>query len=306
MLFYLPTHSHGYILHSQICIVGHIKILEMLKYKGASLNSEDTDKLTPSHLAAFHGKKNVLIWFETQTDVVINAVHAQIVRNALVTTSDPKFHQLQTQTAKTFRHFGTTQRHHQETQTWLLGECKRCLQHGATRKCSKCKAVFYCSQDCQVADWKKGGHKASCGKVPAVAPSAAAQPSFDDVTFPCYHLKLDVKTEKYLTVSVRNADMKYLPSAIDLLSRGLVKAEVDTSDVTKFIPDIFIYDEQHTQTDRAVAYLHRETIRLLCGSDGVEALEKHGCIGTSAWFVTGGPRGPSERQPVVHVTKEIL
>ena len=285
--------------------VGNIPILEILKNEGASLNSADSDKLTPSHLAAFHGKKEVLQWFETQTDVVINAVHIQIVRNALVTSTDPKFSQLQTQTAKVFRHYGTTKKHHLETQTWLLGQCHRCLKHGANRKCSKCKEVFYCSQECQVYDWKQGGHKATCGKeVPET--NTAARPSFEDVTFPCYHLKLDTTTETYLTVSVRDSNLKYLPSAIDLLSRGLVKAEVDTSDESKFIPDVFIYDEQHSRTDKAVAYLHRECIRVLCGEEGVAALEKHRRLGTSAWFMTGGPRGPSDRQPVVHVTKEIL
>jgi hypothetical protein len=130
-------------------------------------------------------------------------------------------------------------------------------------------------------------------------------PRFEDITFPCYHLNLDVKTQKYLTVSARNK-MKYLPSAIDLVRRGLVKKEVDTSDNTKFIPDVFIYDERYTRTDKAVAYLHKECIRYLCGDEGVAALEEHRRMGTSAWFITGGPMGPTERDPVVHVTKELL
>lgn len=286
-----------------VLITGNIKILEVLKYKGSSLNSTDADKLTPSHLAAFHGKKDCLHWFEAETDVVINAVHLQIVQNALVTSADPKFDKLQTQAAKAFRHYGTTQRHHRDTLAWLLGECGRCHKHGATRKCSKCKEVFYCSQECQVADWKQGGHKNSCGKI---INTPESRPKFEDCTFPCYHLKLDSKTETYLTVSARDSNMKYLPSAIDLLSRGLVRVEDDTGNVDKFIQDVFIYDEQHSRQDKAVAYIHRECIRVLCGDEGVAALEKHRRLGTSAWFMTGGPRGPTERQPVVHVTKEIL
>lgn len=283
--------------------MGHIAILDILKYKGATLNTPDSDKSTPSHMAAFHGKKDTLQWFETQTDVVINAVHSQIIKNALITSKDPNFNQLQTQTAKAFRHYGTTMRSHLETQTWLRGECHRCLKHGATRKCSKCKEVFYCSQDCQVVDWKQGGHKAACGKLPP--PTTATAPSFNDVTLPCYYLKLDTNTEKYLTVSAR-VPINYLPSAIDLLTHGLVKTEVDTSDESKFISDVFIYDEQHSKTDKAVAYIHREGIRLLCGEEGVAALELHRRMGTSSWFMTGGPRGPAERQPVLHVTKNIL
>lgn len=289
--------------------IGQVEILNLLKLKGASLNIADSDKLTPSHLAAFHGKKYVLEWFETNTEVVINAVHLQIVKNALVTSSDPNFSHLQTQTAKTFRHFGTTQRHHLETRAWIAGECHRCHVHGATRQCSKCKEVFYCGQECQVADWKKGGHKSLCGKASSKASvpvGSTPGPCFEDVSLPCYNLKLDTATETYLTVSARDSGLKYLPSAVDLLSRGLVKAEVDTSDEDKFIADVFIYDEQHSREDKAIAYLHRECIRLLCGEDGVKALLKHRRMGTSAWFMTGGPRGPTERQPVVHVTKEIL
>jgi MYND finger len=28
--------------------------------------------------------------------------------------------------------------------------------------CSKCKVAFYCSRECQLQDWKKGGHKQEC------------------------------------------------------------------------------------------------------------------------------------------------
>lgn len=32
----------------------------------------------------------------------------------------------------------------------------------AFKKCSACKLAFYCSESCQMADWKVGGHKALC------------------------------------------------------------------------------------------------------------------------------------------------
>ncbi len=28
--------------------------------------------------------------------------------------------------------------------------------------CAKCTQVLYCSKECQVTDWKRGGHKADC------------------------------------------------------------------------------------------------------------------------------------------------
>lgn len=34
----------------------------------------------------------------------------------------------------------------------------------ALSRCGKCKRVQYCSRECQVAGWKRGGHKHSCGQ----------------------------------------------------------------------------------------------------------------------------------------------
>lgn len=32
------------------------------------------------------------------------------------------------------------------------------------RQCSKCNRVYYCNRDCQIDDWKYGGHKEACRK----------------------------------------------------------------------------------------------------------------------------------------------
>lgn len=37
--------------------------------------------------------------------------------------------------------------------------CNNCHQN-ATKRCSKCKQVWYCSRDCQLSDWKV--HKPTC------------------------------------------------------------------------------------------------------------------------------------------------
>ena len=45
-----------------------------------------------------------------------------------------------------------------------------CLVCGlpSDKKCSKCLKVSYCSKEHQIIDWKKGGHKANCGKEVAI------------------------------------------------------------------------------------------------------------------------------------------
>ena len=54
--------------------------------------------------------------------------------------------------------------------------CKRCLKipeegAGAMRRCGRCRAVYYCSRECQMGDWGGGGHKELC-KIAAAALSS--------------------------------------------------------------------------------------------------------------------------------------
>ena len=42
-----------------------------------------------------------------------------------------------------------------------IEECEKCVK-SAPKKCSSCKKVYYCSQECQKQDWKF--HKISCQK----------------------------------------------------------------------------------------------------------------------------------------------
>lgn len=42
--------------------------------------------------------------------------------------------------------------------------CRNCFQSGRDmQKCSRCKQIFYCSKECQVADWKR--HKKDCSRL---------------------------------------------------------------------------------------------------------------------------------------------
>ena len=55
------------------------------------------------------------------------------------------------------------------TATTLAGafgpdKCGNCGA-AASRRCTRCKAVKYCSGECQTQHWKQGGHKAVCKRV---------------------------------------------------------------------------------------------------------------------------------------------
>jgi hypothetical protein len=44
--------------------------------------------------------------------------------------------------------------------------------HGS-KKCSGCRAVWYCGEACQLADWREGGHRRVCKQLAATAPRQA-------------------------------------------------------------------------------------------------------------------------------------
>ncbi|KAJ7213069.1 hypothetical protein GGX14DRAFT_696952 [Mycena pura] len=44
-------------------------------------------------------------------------------------------------------------------------ECGKIQDSSRCRRCSGCKTHYYCSSDCQTADWKHGGHRNHCGSL---------------------------------------------------------------------------------------------------------------------------------------------
>ena len=58
-----------------------------------------------------------------------------------------------------------------------------------------------------------------------------------------------------------------------------------------YVEDVLIFDERHTKVDVAVTNVHRQALRVLCGDDGLAALENMSLprrMTTSAWLMTGG------------------
>ncbi|XP_052771747.1 uncharacterized protein LOC128211237 [Mya arenaria] len=53
--------------------------------------------------------------------------------------------------------------------------CARCAKPESSKRCAKCKSVYYCSQLCQKADWKQ--HKPSCEELAAHLCSFCSEPN---------------------------------------------------------------------------------------------------------------------------------
>jgi tetratricopeptide (TPR) repeat protein len=51
------------------------------------------------------------------------------------------------------------------------GVCKHCGKPGATERCSRCRAAYYCDRRCQKADWR-AWHKQLCSTAPETAAEA--------------------------------------------------------------------------------------------------------------------------------------
>ena len=51
-----------------------------------------------------------------------------------------------------------------EETPFICASCGSVITKRPAPSCSRCKVTTYCDRDCQVAHWKKGGHKQACGK----------------------------------------------------------------------------------------------------------------------------------------------
>lgn len=61
-------------------------------------------------------------------------------------------------------------------------ECAACDYVGATRACTGCRTVRYCSQECSKAHWRTGGHKKICKDVQRQAAAIASGSSSSKIS----------------------------------------------------------------------------------------------------------------------------
>ena len=62
--------------------------------------------------------------------------------------------------------------------------CGGCGKPGALSKCAGCMRVAYCSKNCQVQHWKKGGHKRECKQLKLAATPTGQAPLTVKVSAP--------------------------------------------------------------------------------------------------------------------------
>ena len=58
--------------------------------------------------------------------------------------------------------------------------CALCHKPNATKRCGRCRAVVYCSRDCQAAHWKSA-HKLTCGASPPPVPPRPQTPGISEL-----------------------------------------------------------------------------------------------------------------------------
>ncbi|KAK7058185.1 hypothetical protein R3P38DRAFT_3253164 [Favolaschia claudopus] len=64
-------------------------------------------------------------------------------------------------------------------------KCGKIQEKLSLRRCSQCRAAYYCNRECQLADWEQGGHRAFCGvdKVLSLADSGSNPATYNERKF---------------------------------------------------------------------------------------------------------------------------
>eukprot|EP01084_Bolivina_argentea_P166278 288716_1 len=109
--------------------------------------------------AKLKSKRNI---FLTKMIMNVHNIHYYVIYKEKINIGKPK----------KYKHATNEQEQH---------KCGQCNKIGATKRCSRCKKLYYCDQECQRANWKL--HKLNCAK--AITASASATVNNNPYTFIC-------------------------------------------------------------------------------------------------------------------------
>lgn len=158
--------------------------------------------------------------------------------------------------------------------------CANCgIEESTVRLCSRCKLSFYCSVECQTADWRrKGGHKKYCIPVEKRKPESQTSPlpkapsncakcpiclagivsKDDSCELPCSHVFHTACVKEFRTHGAAQEKNSRCP---------LCREDLDSSLKTQFLKGCKLYDEIKRKRDLLLLNLD--------GRDGYEAFAEY-------------------------------
>lgn len=111
--------------------------------------------------------------------------------------------------------------------TIVLKICAKCGKPGCTKRCDRCKFVYYCEKSCQEADWKN--HKLGCGKeTAATAVARVYRENYNNVIHEFWQMyRMEVGKDKDIVVIVNMQDATKSPDVEpNNMSAHIVDAEM--------------------------------------------------------------------------------
>jgi len=148
-------------LHSAAACIApsRVEVLEYMLSKGALPDVQDTKGNTPSHFAAFRGNGDFI-------PILLEAGADAAVKNEEGKTATEEFEKVREQAAadraQELEAMMQASSSNRPARVCSLESCANTeSQSGTFKRCGRCKVKYYCSQRCQLQDWKLG-HRGEC------------------------------------------------------------------------------------------------------------------------------------------------
>jgi len=153
-------------LHIAVSVPGCDEIVNLLVKHGASVNAADCDNNTPAHYALLNGNEDGYIaMLNRDADLTLKNSRGQTPEELYIEFKNKR----QKEEGEKMKEADESKAADEPVQfdegvnVKICAACgKRESKPNSYKRCSKCKKVNYCSQGCQLKDWKLG-HNKNCG-----------------------------------------------------------------------------------------------------------------------------------------------
>ncbi|KAJ7110282.1 hypothetical protein C8R43DRAFT_1139429 [Mycena crocata] len=114
-------------------------------------------------------------------------------------------------------------------------ECNTIRSKTKFRRCSGCLAFYYCSSECQISDWRTGGHRDVCAKYGTLRLSARNTPSVREREFLRYYIDAEYHLSKTIIYPQQVLCLQHFPNSpffilFDYTSNGAADITVHAVD----------------------------------------------------------------------------